>query len=428
MSAARPSGEFQSERRAARRPAFLAPWRARALVLLALIILLLSPFSGLLAAAEGETRSAYKTTSGPKWRVIYVEGGPFHDYRSVLWGFIEGLRAKGLLAKGPPPAPAAGVDNKPLWDYLALEAKSDVLEFLPDGFYSADWDPARREEVKAQALQRIAERRDVDLVLAFGTWAGADLAGEIQGVPLMSVGATDPVNSGISLAAADSGRDNVHVHVDEGNIERQLRLFYDLFKFKRLGIPVDMAESGQDSVGLAAIMSIADELNFTVIACDGGLEKADREASFAWLIDCARELSQKSDAIYLTANNDVIHERMDEILAPIVAASLPSFSQGGSRDTQAGILMSVAEADFKDIGFFEADVAQRILEGEKPRDINQIYLPPLVLALNLKMAMSVGWTPPFEVLVAVDELYRDMAFRANPSLYRELREDDFPRE
>jgi hypothetical protein len=71
--------------------------------------------------------------------------------------------------------------------------------------------------------------------------------------------------------------------------------------------------------------------------------------------------------------------------------------------------MSLAEEDFMSSGRFEAEVIREILAGRRPGEINQIYVAPLTMALNIKMAMAIGWDPPFKVLAAVDELYTTMA-------------------
>ena len=50
----------------------------------------------------------------------------------------------------------------------------------------------------------------------------------------------------------------------------------------------------------------------------------------------------------------------------------------------------------------------KVINGEKPRNVNQIFEPALGLAINLKMAMLIGWNPPLEILAAVDEIYQQI--------------------
>ena len=50
-----------------------------------------------------------------------------------------------------------------------------------------------------------------------------------------------------------------------------------------------------------------------------------------------------------------------------------------------------------------------MLNGTKPRDISQIFTGPLGMAINLKMAILIGWDPPLEVLAAVDRIYLELS-------------------
>jgi hypothetical protein len=104
-------------------------------------------------------------------------------------------------------------------------------------------------------------------------------------------------------------------------------------------------------------------------------------------------------------------DRIEEILEPIIKARLPSFSQSGSNETELGVLMSLGQDNYADSSLFEAKVLEEIINGKKPRLIDQIYEAPLTLALNLKMTLAIGWNPPFEVLVAMDEIYQSIGRR-----------------
>ena len=57
---------------------------------------------------------------------------------------------------------------------------------------------------------------------------------------------------------------------------------------------------------------------------------------------------------------------------------------------------------------FEAEAVSRVLSGAKPREVSQVFEGPLGLAINLRMAMLIGWNPPFEILAAVDEIHQQI--------------------
>jgi ABC-type uncharacterized transport system substrate-binding protein len=114
-----------------------------------------------------------------------------------------------------------------------------------------------------------------------------------------------------------------------------------------------------------------------------------------------------ADAFYLPVNSIPL-ERTPELMRAVNQAGIPSFAQGGPSLVQYGVLMSLAQASFADIGQFEAEAIAAVVNGKKPREVNQIFEPELGLAINLKVAMSIGWNPPIEILAAVDEIFQQI--------------------
>ncbi|MDR2367093.1 MAG: ABC transporter substrate-binding protein [Deltaproteobacteria bacterium] len=342
-----------------------------------------------------------------KFTVAYVEGGPYGDYHMTLLGLVFGLEKLGLIGVVESPN-SVKADSRMLWNWLCDNANSDRLVFKPEHFYSADWDDSKYPVIKRQILSQV-ERGEIDLILAFGTVAGELMATDEHHTPVLSITATDPVAAGLSETVEYSGKDHVHVQVLAGQIERQLTMFHTVFGFKTLGVPFDITGAGQSSMGAQTIERVAKELGFELVTCETELEISEREAAFRNLVGCLNTLSRKSEAIYLTVSNGMIESRMPEILAPIIASRLPSFSQSGPGETKLGVLMSLAADDFMSSGLFVAETLKEILSGRSPGQISQVYVAPLTMALNIKMAMAIGWNPPFKVLASVDELYTTMA-------------------
>jgi ABC-type uncharacterized transport system substrate-binding protein len=349
-------------------------------------------------------------SSGPhrKWRVAYVEGGPYTDYQQIFAGTVRGLAKLGLIVNGDVPVPADSESTREMWAWLNANAGGDRLEFLADGYYSANWDEKLRASNKADLLRRIRERGDVDMIFAFGTWAGQDMATDEHSVPTFSMSVTDAVDAGIVASAEDSGRDHVHAQVEPGRYERQVAIFHDVFKFRRMGLVYEDTPDGRSSSGIPAVEKAARELGIELVPCTTALNLPDLDQSFENLRQCVESLSTRCDAIYLTVNTGMQGHRIRELLPPIIKAGIPSFSQSGPGETKLGVLMSLAQTDFDDVGLFEANAVAEVLGGRKPRDVNQIFEGPLGLAINLKMAMLIGWNPPFEILAAVDEIHQQI--------------------
>ncbi len=183
--------------------------RASALLLGALLALSQAAF-----AQDDSMFSTKPTLNGDaKWRIAYYEGGPYVNYVQTLEATINGLMKRGWIQRASLPD-RDGESTAKLWQWLATEAKSDFIEFPADAHYSANWDEKLREEISGTALKRINETKDVDLVIAMGTWAGKDFANDSHSTPTMVMSTSDPLSSGIIKSIEDSGFDHVHARVD----------------------------------------------------------------------------------------------------------------------------------------------------------------------------------------------------------------------
>lgn len=343
-----------------------------------------------------------------KWRILYVEGGPYTNYQQLLAGTARGLARLGLIANGNVAIPAETESSREMWEWLSKNAGGNRIEFLRDGYYSANWDSTERERTREAIVKRIREKKDVDMIWAFGTWSGLDMAGSVKNIPIFSMSVSDAVGAGIARSWEDSGQDNLHAQVEPGRYKRQIAVFHEVFRFKRLGIPYEDTPEGRSTCAMDEIEAAADELGIELVRCTTPLDLPDPNESFQNLQQCVKTLSTSSDAIYLTLSSGIQGERMVELLQPIIDAGIPSFSQGGPNEVKLGVLMSLAQASFLDWGQFEADCMAKVINGETPRNVNQIFEPALGLAINLKMAMLIGWNPPLEILAAVDEIYQQI--------------------
>lgn len=341
------------------------------------------------------------------WKVLYVEGGPFSNYQNTLAHTARGLEKLGLLSNAQVEIPKDKESSREMWDWLAQNA-TGRLQFLPDGHYTANWDAASRITVKNEILKRIRERGDVDMIIAMGTWSGLDMAEQDLGVPVFSMSVTDAVGAGIVASIEDSGKDNVHAQLEPGRFRRQLTMFHEIFKFKRLGVPFENTPEGRNTCAMDEIEATASELGIELVLADAPLDLADEAQAYENLKGCVnRLLEQGIDALYLTYTSTPAH-KLPSLLQPVSNAGIPSFAQAGPQLVEYGVLMSLAQASFADIGLFEAGAIAAVVNGKKARDVSQVFEPELGLAINLKTAVTVGWNPPLEILAAVDEIYKQI--------------------
>ena len=99
-------------------------------------------------------------------------------------------------------------------------------------------------------------------MLAMGTWAGQDMANHRHATRTMVISTSDPVGSGIISAPEDSGLDHVHARVDPYRWDRQIRIFHDTIKFKKLGVAYENSVAGKSYASIDILDKVAKERGF----------------------------------------------------------------------------------------------------------------------------------------------------------------------
>lgn len=88
------------------------------------------------------------------------------------------------------------------------------------------------------------------------------------------------------------------------------------------------------------------------------------------------EAVERSRRLYVTEHRGITSTSVKRLAALLRAARVPSFSMQGSDEVKAGLLMSLAKADYSSVGMFHAQTIARIFNGEKPRSISQVWNAP----------------------------------------------------
>lgn len=341
-------------------------------------------------------------------RVGYLEGGPYVDYPRYFRATIDGLEELGWINKVELPAPAQGEESWPTWQVLARQASGPYMRFVEDAFYSANWDEEERTRVRERLLDRLSNKRDLDMMVALGTWAGQDLATDRNTVNTIVISTSDPLRAGIVKSADYSGRPNLNAHYDPDRYTNQLRLFHDMVGFSRLGVCYEDTVAGRSYAALEDIYALARERGFAVVECKARLDVPSPEESFENLLACHEQLAPKVDAMYLTANNGMQLEHMAELLAPFFRYRVPTFSQNSIEEVRTGALMTTELFDARGTGRHVAKVMGMIINGEKPGNIPLAYEERVTLAINLEAARRIGFDIPLKYMAGAPKIFHSI--------------------
>lgn len=381
--------------------------RFRALPLLAAAILLCLAHPVL--ASEGPR---HRAESGAKWRIAYYQGGEYKDYHQMLVAVVESLMMLGWLEESEIPK-FRGDNNAEIWRWLAQGRRSEYLEFLADGFYSAGWDDQRRETTRRSLITRLGSADDVDLVIAMGTWSGKDLANDLHETPVMVVSSSDAISAGIVRGPLDSGFDHVHAHVDPLRYGRQVDFFHGVVGFERLGVAYEDTVEGRSYSGIELLETVASRRGFEVVRCHTRSDVPELALANQSVIDCMDALIRDSDAIYITAQGGVNDETIPQIVRMTRVHKVPTFSQLGTDEVRQGVLLSMGQGDFSELGRFHARAMARVFHGEEPGDLEQVFVEQPRVALNVTTAAEIGFYPSAEILAGTDELFGEIELIPN---------------
>jgi len=332
------------------------------------------------------------------------------DYQKVFVATVRGLMELGWMEKATVPSSIQkGEQTVEIWKWLTTKAKSKYIEFVKDAHYSAAWDDKVREKKAKTVIDRLNHKKDIDLMIAVGTWAGKDLANNKHKTPTMVLTASDPVSAGIIKSIEDSGYDHVSAHVDPLFYERQVRVFHDMVGFKRLGVAYENSVEGRSYAAIDMIEKVAKERDFEIVRYFTKSDIADQNLAGQSVMDAFHSLSEKKvDAMYVTVQGGVNSKTIPELVKIVNDYGIPSFSQSGSDEVKYGFLASLSMAGFKYVGMYHAETFAKVFNGTKPRDLELVFENPPIIALNLKTAEVIGFDPPVDILGAADEIFREI--------------------
>jgi ABC-type uncharacterized transport system substrate-binding protein len=384
--------------------------KLKKLFLTATLLILAILFGMIQSSAQQNDKNAPIRNGSKKWRIAYCQSGPYLNYTGTLFYLVQGLQKLGWLNNVDGiPYTWGNDDSRAVWDYLRKEDIGSYIEFVEDGFYSF----SEGEDVEANAIERLTQKKDIDLIIVMGTVAGKSITAHADDIdaPIMVFSTSNAVLANISNTVEYSGRDNVWAHTDPNRYKQQLQVFHDIFQFSNLGIVYDKDHpnapifAAVDDVNQIAVERQFKVINRSVTSTTG---KDDQDRYFEYLLKIHTELAEEVDAFYyaIAPFPGLKKEHLFDVLKPFYDKNIPVFSQLGEEEVKFGALMSIARPDFSGVGLFGADKITRALHGEKPGTLFQKFSNTPAIALNLEVADMIGYEIPFEVLLVSDIIYQ----------------------
>jgi putative tryptophan/tyrosine transport system substrate-binding protein len=254
------------------------------------------------------------------------------------------------------------------------------------------------EELRPVAKEYIEKKFDV--IVAVGATAPLIAKELTQEVPIVFIGATDPVLSGLvkSIARPEANVTGVARATDVEMQGKRLEIFKEAMPtLRRVAVFYNARGENPGHVkSLALIQKAAPNL---------GLKIAEKPIKS--IADVDRALSSVSkdttDGLFVICSS-LFRDSLKKITAVAIQKRLAS-TGCGLRHVELGALLSYG-ADSYRIGHRGAWYVDRILKGTKPKDLPVEAPTYFELVINLRAAKEIGLTIPPNVLARADKVIR----------------------
>ncbi|MBN2534314.1 MAG: hypothetical protein JXB88_15610 [Spirochaetales bacterium] len=343
---------------------------------------------------------------GERFKAAVVISGQYFEFADAFRSILNGLSTIGWARDM---VLSEIKTTRELVEFTNNNKFSDYIEFPEELFFDLKW--GDNVSGMKSALINSANDKKINLIISFGGIASgifADL--KTYAIPVLVDAVTDPVAAGIVPNVKDSGKDFLTCRMAPEQFRRQVRLFYDVVKFKKLGIIYGNNESGLVYGAVADVEAVAKEKGFEIVRNTNVIEDPSPDkidVCIKMYLAALEELCPKVDALYLGASAGITEGDVSDIVKVINKHKKPAFALEGSIRVKEGILFGISMSGQVRAGIYNAKKIVTIFHGELPRNLPQLFENVPSVAINLKTAQIIEYDIPIEIIASSDEVYID---------------------
>ncbi|WP_432454553.1 ABC transporter substrate-binding protein [Agarivorans sp. QJM3NY_29] len=285
-------------------------------------------------------------------------------------------------------------------EHPALDAVRDgVKEYLAENGYSGDalkftYESAQGQPAIASQIARKMVGDQPDVIVAIATPSAQTAVSASQNIPVVFSVVTDPIGAKVVPSLIKPGG-NVTGLSDMVNVQQQLELIKEFMpNIKRLGIPFNPGEANSVAI-VKAMTEAATAMGIEVI------ESAAPKSSDVMI--ASKQLVGKADAIYCSTDNTII-SAFESVVKVGIDAKIPVFA-ADTASVERGAVAAVGY-NYTDLGRQTGEIVLRILQGEKPGNIDVKMAEGTDLYVNPKIAQRMGIEVPASVLKRANKIFK----------------------
>lgn len=245
-----------------------------------------------------------------------------------------------------------------------------------------------------QSIAQKFANGDYDLIIPLSTPSAQAVANLIKERPIVFGAVTDPVSAGLVKSKEKPGG-NITGTSDITLIKQQLELLKKIKPdVKKVGIVYNPGEPNtQYGLDQTKQYGEAMGLEFIIAPANNSNE----------ILSAARSIADKVDAFYMTTDNTVLAGQNALIKVAIESKKpLISLDQSG---VENGALATLS-TNYEKVGERTAEIAVRVLKGEKPGDIPVLGVTDADIFINTTTAQKIGLTFSQDLINQAKQVYK----------------------
>lgn len=276
-----------------------------------------------------------------------------------------------------------------------MAAGSTVIEFPDDAVVDGGWDPDRIDTV----VHDLLTRNDIDLVLAAGVAASA----EICGLATTDIPVIVPFAFGDCAVRCPLLPEIRTRRYDLGAlVSRDLTSFHELIPFDRLAVLMDPSWPASCS---------GDELARALSPAGVEVELVPVPLDTA---DVMAVLPPGTNGVYILSLFQMDEARFGDLVRRLTSEGIPTFSLIGETEVDLGVLAGLnTRAAMSAFARGSALDAMDIIEGRNPEQMFEADVGGR-LTLNMATAQALGFSPSWELMTRARLVHDEALHRNRP--------------
>ena len=364
--------------------------------------------AAMLAAGCSSQKEAPKLKEEPEpieraVRIGCLESEEYYFYTDQLDSAADTMAKEGWLTGYS----GEGENTEAVWDDICDSKSREGLEFVAGAVYNMT-------RMDKAALKELLRRQDLDLLLVFGTSAGAWITKNSDEISYdyMVFGSADPVTAGI--AAGETKRLNSHafVHIDSKRTGRQIDMAYRLFHFQDIGVVYEDSAAAYSYSGIRQLEERSSKYGFQIHTLHVSEPETaeDYQRYYSELKAAYAELIPDIDVLYITTGK-IEDEKLPWLLEDVHKAGIITVAETQESQVKYGALVHITMSDPEEEGGFAGKTIMEYAAGTPIDELNQVYEITPKIVFNYDTAKLLNAEIPMSTYLIADAIYPGEAKR-----------------